>query len=150
MGSIFASDEVTGWAAVSAFFGVIGTMVAYFAAVIINFGDFSRFSRSERSMKLGNFTGLPVSLAFFTFLSLFITAGAYVVYQDAGDTPMVNPTDIVERTESVLLAVVAAITFLLATVGINLVANFIPPAYDLANLAPQKISFKTGGWITAA
>lgn len=95
-------------------------------------------------------TGLPVSLAFFTFLSLFITAGAYVVYQDAGDTPMVNPTDIVERTESVLLAVVAAITFLLATVGINLVANFIPPAYDLANLAPQKISFKTGGWITAA
>ncbi|GGE59481.1 NCS1 family nucleobase:cation symporter-1 [Nesterenkonia cremea] len=150
VGSIFASDDVTGWAAVSAFFGVIGTMVAYFAAVIINFGDFSRFSKSERSMKLGNFTGLPVSLAFFTFLSLFITAGAYVVYQDAGEDPMVNPTDIVEQTESVLLAVVAAITFLLATVGINLVANFIPPAYDLANLAPQKISFKIGGYITAA
>ena len=149
VGSIFTSEDVTGWATVSAFFGVVGTMVAYFAAVIINFGDFSRFSTSERSMKLGNFTGLPLSLAFFTFLSLFITAGAYVVFQDVGDTPMANPTDIVEQTESVLLAVVAAITFLLATVGINLVANFIPPAYDLANLAPQKISFTAGGWITA-
>ncbi len=113
-------------------------MIAYFAAVIINFGDFSRFSKSERSMKLGNFTGLPLSLALFTFLSLFITAGAYVVFQDGQGEPMSNPTDIVEQTESVLLAVVAAVTFLLATVGINLVANFIPPAYDLANLSPQR------------
>lgn len=150
VGSIFTADEVTGWAAVGAFFGVVGTMIAYFAAVIINFGDFSRFSKSERSMKLGNFTGLPLSLALFTFLSLFITAGAYVVFQDGQGEPMSNPTDIVEQTESVLLAVVAAVTFLLATVGINLVANFIPPAYDLANLSPQRISFKTGGYITAA
>ena len=33
--------------------------------------------------------------------------------------------------------------------GINLVANFIPPSYDLANLAPSKISARTGGFITA-
>ena len=36
------------------------------------------------------------------------------------------------------LTVVAAITFFAATVGINLVANFIPPAYDIANLAPAR------------
>ncbi|MBB1024648.1 NCS1 family nucleobase:cation symporter-1 [Dietzia sp. DQ12-76] len=150
VGSIFSDSDVTGWAAVAAFFGVVGTMIAYFSAVIINFGDFSRFSRTEKEMKIGNFTGLPLSLAFFTFLSLFITAGAYVVFQDGQGQPMDNPADIVEQTESVVLAIIAAVTFLLATVGINLVANFIPPAYDLANLAPQKISFKTGGYITAA
>nr|WP_255545886.1 MULTISPECIES: NCS1 family nucleobase:cation symporter-1 [unclassified Nesterenkonia] len=149
VGTIFSNQDVTGWAAISAFVGVVGTMVAYFAAVIINFGDFSRFSKTERSMRLGNFTGLPLSLAFFTFLSLFITAGAYVVFQGGTGEPMDNPTDIIAQTESVILAIVAAITFLLATVGINLVANFIPPAYDLANLAPQKISFRTGGYITA-
>lgn len=148
--SIFADSDVSGWAAVSAFFGVVGTMIAYFSAVIINFGDFSRFSRDEKSMRLGNFTGLPVSLALFTFLSLFITAGAYVVFQGGQGEPMDNPTDIVEQTESVVLAIVAAVTFLLATVGINLVANFIPPAYDLANLAPQRINFKIGGYITGA
>ena len=39
--------------------------------------------------------------------------------------------------------------FFAATVGINLVANFIPPAYDLANLMPSKINFRIGGLITS-
>lgn len=150
VGSIFTQTDVTGWAAVGAFFGVMGTMIAYFSAVIINFGDFSRFCKDEKGMRRGNFTGLPLSLAFFTFLSLFITAGAYVVFQGGQGEPLSNPTDIVEQTESVVLSLIAAATFLLATIGINLVANFIPPAYDLANLAPQRISFITGGYITAA
>ncbi|MDN6258485.1 MAG: NCS1 family nucleobase:cation symporter-1 [Corynebacterium sp.] len=149
VGSIFNSDGVTGWGTVSAFAGVVGTMVAYFSAVIINFGDFSRFSKSEKSMRLGNFTGLPLSLAFFTFLALFITAGAYVVFQDGQGTPMDNPSDIIGQADSVILSIIAAATFLVATVGVNLVANFIPPAYDMANLAPSKISFRMGGIITA-
>lgn len=150
VGSIFANDDKTGWAAVSAFVGVIGTMIAYFSAVIINFGDFARFSKSEKTMKRGNFYGLPVSLTFFTFLSLFTTAGAYIVLQGGEGTPMTNPAEIVGLVGNVFLTILAAVTFVIATVGINLVANFIPPAYDLANLAPQRISFKAGGYLTAA
>lgn len=86
-------------------------MIAYFSAVIINFGDFSRFSRTERGMKIGNFTGLPVSLAFFTFLALFITAGAYVVYQDGQGDPLTNPAEIIEQVGSPALTIVAALTF---------------------------------------
>jgi nucleobase:cation symporter-1, NCS1 family len=149
VGSLFAHADVTGTAAVAAFVGVIGTMIAYFSAVIINFGDFARFSRSEESMARGNFLGLPVSLTFFTFLSLFITAGAYIVYQDGQGVPLTNPADIVASVGSTALTVLAALTFLVATLGINLVANFIPPAYDLSNLAPQRISFRTGGYLTA-
>jgi len=150
VGSLFDNSDNTGWAAVTAFFGVIGTMIAYFSAVIINFGDFSRFTRSQRAMRVGNFAGLPVSLTFFTFLALFITAGSYIVLQGGEGEPLTNPADIVGLVGNTLLTVVAAVTFLLATIGINLVANFVPPAYDLANLAPQRISFKTGGYITAA
>ncbi len=149
VGSIFTSQSVQGLAAISAFFGVMGTMIAYFSAVVINFGDFSRFCRSERAMRRGNFTGLPISLAFFTFLSLFITAGAYIVYQDGQGEPLTNPAEIVGQVGSIFLTIVAALTFLVATIGINLVANFIPPAYDLANLSPRRISFKTGGRLTA-
>lgn len=149
VGEIFNSSDVEGWAAVGAFFGVIGTMIAYFSAVIINFGDFARFSKSEKSMRRGNFLGLPVSLTFFTFLSLFITAGAYIVLQGGEGDPLTNPADIVGQVGNVFLTIVAALTFLTATIGINLVANFIPPAYDLSNLAPQRISFKTGGYLTA-
>ncbi len=149
VGTLFGG-ELAGGAAVVAFFGVVGTMIAYFSAVVINFGDFARFSRTERQMKLGNLLGLPVSLALFTFLSLFITAGAYIVYQDGQGEPLTNPADIVGQVGNPLLTVLAALTFFVATVGINLVANFIPPAYDIANLSPSRINFRTAGMITAA
>jgi len=148
VGTLFTGEK-TGGAAVLAFLGVTGTMVAYFAAVVVNFGDFARFTTSTRQMRLGNLLGLPVSLAFFTFLALFTTAGAYIVYQDGVGVPLTNPAEIVGQVGNPALTVIAAVTFVLATVGINLVANFIPPAYDLANLMPSRISFKVGGAITA-
>jgi nucleobase:cation symporter-1, NCS1 family len=33
--------------------------------------------------------------------------------------------------------------------GINIVANFVSPAYDIANLNPKRISFRLGGLITS-
>ena len=145
LGTVFAGGGDYPGGSLAAFSAVVGTMVAYFAAVVVNYGDFSRFARSERSMRRGNLWGLPVSLAVFSFLTLVITAGSSVLYGEA----LTNPADIVARVDNIWLTVVAALTFFLATVGINLVANFIPPAYDLANLFPSKISFKVGGLITA-
>lgn len=149
VGSLFDNDEKVGVAAIGAFIGVIGTMIAYFSAVIINFGDFARFSKDEKGMKLGNLTGLPISLTFFSALALFITAGSYLVLQGGTGTPLENPAEIVGLVGNPWLTLLAAATFVTATLGINLVANFIPPAYDLANLAPQRISFRRGGYITA-
>ncbi|MCP1315143.1 MULTISPECIES: NCS1 family nucleobase:cation symporter-1 [unclassified Halomonas] len=145
VGSIFSGSGEASTGSVAAFFAIVGTMVAYFAAVVINFGDFTRFVKTERQMKLGNLLGLPLNVAFFSFIALIITAGTLVLFGEA----LTNPADIVERVDSLPLTIVAALTFFAATVGINLVANFIPPAYDLANLFPSKISFKTGGLITA-
>ncbi len=150
VGSIFNSGERTGFAVVTAFAGVTGTMVAYFAAVVINFGDFARNVRSDQQMRLGNTTGLPGSLALFTFLSVFITAGAYIVFQGGEGEPLTNPADIVGVVDNVWLTILAAVTFLLATLGINVVANFIPPAYSLSNISPSRISFTKAGMITAA
>ncbi|UEM07860.1 NCS1 family nucleobase:cation symporter-1 (plasmid) [Skermanella rosea] len=145
LGNIFSGRGDYAGGTFSAFMAVVGTMIAYFAAVIINFGDFARFSRNEAEMKKGNLIGLPIGLAFFSFIALFITAGTVVVF---GET-LTNPADIVARVDNLFLTVVAALTFFAATVGINLVANFIPPAYDIANLAPSRISARTGGIITA-
>lgn len=143
--TIFANPEGTWGTEISGFVAIVGTMVAYFAAVMINFSDFSRYSRDRRSMVLGNLAGLPLNMILFSALALLTTAGAAVVYGEA----LINPTEIVERTDSVLLAVIAAITFFAATVGINLVANFIPAVNGIANLAPGKISFRKAGLITS-
>lgn len=146
LGTIFQGMGDYEGSSVAAFFAVMGTMIAYFAAVVINYGDFSRFVATERQMKKGNFFGLPLNIAFFSLIALIVTAGTAVVF---GET-VTNPTKMVERVDSLPLTIIAALMFFAATVGINLVANFIPPAYDLANLAPSKIGFRMGGAITSA
>ncbi|GAB3190160.1 NCS1 family nucleobase:cation symporter-1 [Hydrogenophaga aquatica] len=143
--TIFANPEGTWATEFKGFVAIVGTMVAYFAAVMINFSDFSRYAKDRKTMVVGNLTGLPLNMILFSALALLTTGGAAVVFGEQ----IINPTEIVERTDSVLLSVIAAITFFAATVGINLVANFIPAVNGIANLAPGKISFRKAGFITS-
>jgi nucleobase:cation symporter-1, NCS1 family len=145
VGNIFSGGSTYEHGPIAAFLGITGTMIAYFAAVVINYGDFSRFVRTQKDMRLGNLLGLPLNVAFFSFIALFVTAGTVVLFGEK----LTNPADIIERVDALPLTIIAAVTFFAATVGINLVANFVPPAYDLANLWPSKIDFRIGGLITA-
>ncbi|SEG65622.1 NCS1 family nucleobase:cation symporter-1 [Marinobacterium lutimaris] len=143
--TIFAPENPTFSSEISGFVAIVGTMVAYFAAVMINFSDFSRYSKDTKSMVQGNLAGLPLNMVLFSALALLITAGAAVIYGEK----IVNPTEIVEKADSTILSIIAAITFFAATVGINLVANFIPAVNGIANMAPAKLDFKRAGWITS-
>jgi nucleobase:cation symporter-1, NCS1 family len=120
-------------------------IVAYFAALLLNFGDFARFGRDERAMKLGNFLGLPVNFLVFAIITVIVTAGTLNVFGQA----IMDPVLIVERIGNPVVVIIGSITFIVATMGINIVANFVSPAYDIANLWPERISFKTGGLITS-
>jgi NCS1 family nucleobase:cation symporter-1 len=143
---IFRHEGASFSSEIHGFIAIVGTMVAYFAAVMINFSDFSRYTKDQKSMKLGNLLGLPLNMVVFSALALLITAGAAVVYKDQ----LTNPTAIVERADSALLSVIAAVTFFAATVGINLVANFIPAVNGIANLSPKTMTFKKAGFITSS
>ncbi|WP_336489007.1 NCS1 family nucleobase:cation symporter-1 [Methylobacterium nigriterrae] len=120
-------------------------IVAYFSALLLNFGDFSRFSRSEAEMRRGNFLGLPVNFFVFSLVTVIVTAGTVSVFGEA----IMDPVQIVERIGNPVVVVLGSVTFIVATMGINIVANFISPAYDIANLWPEKISFRVGGLITS-
>jgi len=145
VGNIFSGVGSYEGGTYAAFLAVFGTMVAYFAAVVINFGDFARFVKNEKEMRKGNLWGLPGNIFLFSFIALMVTAGTVSVF---GET-LTNPTEMVARVGHLGLTIIAAFAFFAATIGINMVANFVPPAYDLANLIPSKISFRTGGLITA-
>ncbi len=150
VGNIFSggarSGGFEGLGSFGAFLAVFSIMVGYFAAVVINFGDFARFVKNEQEMKKGNLWGLVGNVVFFSFITLMITGGTIAVFGEY----VSQPTDMVAKVDNMLLTIVAAFAFFAATVGINMVANFIPPAYDLANLIPSKINFRIGGLITAA
>ncbi|MGA2891924.1 MAG: NCS1 family nucleobase:cation symporter-1 [Xanthobacteraceae bacterium] len=120
-------------------------IVAYFAALLLNFGDFSRFAKDERSMNLGNVLGLPLNFMVFAIITVIVTSGTVKVFGEA----IMDPVRIVERIGNPFVVVVGSLTFIVATMGINIVANFVSPAYDIANLNPQRISFRLGGLITS-
>jgi NCS1 family nucleobase:cation symporter-1 len=60
-----------------------------------------------------------------------------------------DPVETVSKIDSVTAVLIGAITFCIATVGINIVANFVSPAFDFSNIAPSKISWRAGGMIAA-
>ena len=149
VGNIFSGGQRSGGfeglGSFGAFLAVFSIMVGYFAAVVINFGDFARFVKNEDEMKKGNLWGLVGNVVFFSFITLMITGGTIAIFGEY----IAQPTDMVARVDNLFLTIIAAFAFFAATVGINMVANFVPPAYDLANLIPSKINFRMGGLITA-
>ena len=136
-------------ATVTATIGVMANaamlIVAYFAALLLNFGDFARFGKNELAMKTGNFLGLPINFLVFSIITVIVTAGTLKVFGQA----IMDPVRIVERIGNPLVVIVGSITFIVATMGINIVANFVSPAYDIANLYPERINFRLGGLITS-
>ncbi len=120
-------------------------IVAYFSALLLNFGDFARFGKDEAAMKTGNFLGLPVNFLVFSIITVIVTAGTLKVFGQA----IMDPVLIVEKIGNPVVVIIGSITFIVATMGINIVANFVSPAYDISNLKPEKINFKMGGLITS-
>jgi NCS1 family nucleobase:cation symporter-1 len=96
-------------------------------------------------MKMGNVLGLPVNFLVFSIIIVIVTSGSLHVFGEA----IMDPVAIVERIGHPSVVIVGSITFIVATMGINIVANFVSPAYDIANLWPEKISFRLGGLITS-
>jgi NCS1 family nucleobase:cation symporter-1 len=124
---------------------IAATWVTYFAALFLNFGDFARFAPDERTLRKGNVWGLPVNLILFSFVAALTTAAASKVYGQV----ILEPAQISAKFDSVFLVLLAALTFAVATLGINVVANFVSPAFDFANVAPKYVDFRRGGLIAA-
>nr|WP_223206178.1 NCS1 family nucleobase:cation symporter-1 [Streptomyces xanthii] len=125
-------------------FGAIGLILATYGTLMLNFCDFSRFAPDYRTVRRGNFWGLPINSTAFVVLSVVVTAGSVEVFGEA----ITDPALLVARIGNTWVLVFGALTFAVATMGVNIVANFVSPAYDLANVWPQKISFKVGGAIS--
>lgn len=129
-----------------ALMAVGATWITYFAALYLNFCDFSRYAKNREAVTRGNLWGLPLNLIAFSLVAGITTIAAYQVYGEV----LLHPEQISAKFESWFLALLAAVTFAVATLGINVVANFVSSAFDISNVFPRQISFKRGGYIAAA
>jgi NCS1 family nucleobase:cation symporter-1 len=135
----------TGLDALPVMLGAIALVVSYFSGPMLNFGDFSRYGKSFRAVKRGNLLGLPVNFLVFAILVVVTASLTVPVFGEL----ITDPVQTVARIDSTFAIVLGALTFTIATIGINIVANFISPAFDFSNVSPQRISWRAGGMIAA-
>ena len=124
---------------------VAATWITYFAALYLNFCDFSRYAPDKATVRKGNLWGLPINLVLFSLVAGVTTLAAYTVYGEV----LLHPEHISAKFDSWFFALLAALTFVVATLGINVVANFVSPAFDFSNVFPKSIDFRRGGYIAA-
>ncbi|MDA9210060.1 cytosine permease, partial [bacterium] len=132
-----------------ALLSVAGAIFAYFSIIIVTFGDFSRYVKSESELKKGNLS-LLINLIIFSFFSVFIVIGSDVFlnlrFLDLSSI-LTNPTDIVGKFDNTSITVIAIFFIIISSASTNLVANFIPSQYSLINFLPNSLNLKSASYI---
>ena len=126
------------------FFPALTGMVGYWATLSLNIPDFTRYAKSQRAQVIGQAIGLPPSMTLFAFIGVAVTSATLIIY---GNT-IWDPLVLAGKFESKMLVSFAMIAVTLSTLATNIAANIVSPANDFSNLAPSKIDFRKGGYIT--
>jgi len=119
-------------------------MVGFWATVALNIPDFTRYARSQKDQVWGQALGLPATMTLYAFIGVAVTSASVVLFGE----PVWDPVDLLGRFRQPLVAFIALIALLIATLTTNVAANVVSPSNDFANLNPRRISFRTGGMIT--
>jgi nucleobase:cation symporter-1, NCS1 family len=128
------------------FFPALTGMVGYWATLSLNIPDFTRYAKNQDAQIFGQAFGLPVAMTLFSMLGIACTSASTVIFGE----PIWSPVALLGRFHQPLLAFLGLIALLVATLNVNIGANVVGPSNDFANLAPNFISFRTGGLITGA
>lgn len=126
------------------FWPSLTAMIGFWSTLSLNIPDFTRFARSQKDQIIGQTIGLPIPMALLAFVSVAVTSATAVVF---GET-IWDPVALAGRMGGAA-AILGLVFLLLATLTTNLAANVVAPANGFSNIAPKRISFKMGGYITA-
>jgi nucleobase:cation symporter-1, NCS1 family len=126
------------------FFPGLTGMVGFWATLSLNIPDFTRYAVSQKAQVRGQAIGLPPSMTLFAFIGVVVTSATFIIY---GET-IWDPIVLAGKFEGKFLVSFAMIAVAVSTLATNIAANIVSPANDFANLAPSKINFRTGGFIT--
>ena len=132
-----------------ALLSVAGTFFAYFSIIIVNFGDFSRYAKSESDVNKGNLS-LFLNLLIFSFLAISLVLGSSIFFEKnliSVDRLLTNPTDIIGKIDNSFLTIVAIFFIIAASGSTNLIANYIPTQNSLLNFFPKSLDKSSSGLI---
>ena len=130
-------------------FYVTGTMFAHFSILIVSYGDFSRYAKNNKEMKLGNFS-LIFNLIIFSFFALVLTIGSDIILTKnsiSADSLLTNPNDIIAKFNNSVLTVFSLIFILVSMLSTNLIANYIPSQNALINFLPNSLNLNKASYV---
>jgi len=130
-------------------FYVTGTMFAYFSILIVNYGDFSRYAKSNKEMQIGNFT-LMINLLIFSFFAILITIGSDIILTKnsiSAERLLTNPNDIIAKFNNSFLTIFSLVFILISMLSTNLIANYIPSQNALINFLPNSLSLNKASYV---
>jgi NCS1 family nucleobase:cation symporter-1 len=127
------------------FFPSLMGMIGFWSTLSLNIPDFTRYAATQRAQVWGQSLGLPTTMTAFALLSVLVTSGSQAVY----GTAIWDPVALTAKLDNWAGVLFALVTVLIATLSVNIAANTVSPAFDLSNMAPRHISFRTGALITA-
>jgi NCS1 family nucleobase:cation symporter-1 len=119
-------------------------MVGFWSTVALNIPDFTRYATSQRAQALGQTLGLPTAMTLYSFIGVAVTSASAVLF----GAPIWDPVALIGRFNQPVVALIALIAIVIATLNTNVAANVVSPSNDFSNLNPRLISFRTGGLIT--
>jgi NCS1 family nucleobase:cation symporter-1 len=119
-------------------------MVGFWATVALNIPDFTRYAKSQRAQVVGQALGLPAAMTLYSFIGVAVTSASAVLFGQ----PIWDPVELLGKFNQPVVAFIALIALLVATLNTNVAANVVSPSNDFSNLNPRLISFRTGGMIT--
>ena len=119
-------------------------MVGFWATVALNIPDFTRYATSQRAQAIGQAIGLPPAMTLYSFIGVAVTSASVILFGEA----IWDPVALLGRFQQPVVASIALVALLVATLNTNVAANVVSPSNDFSNLNPRLISFRTGGLIT--
>ncbi|HYY58511.1 MAG TPA: NCS1 family nucleobase:cation symporter-1 [Pyrinomonadaceae bacterium] len=125
--------------------GSLTASVGYWATLSLNIPDFTRYAKSQKSQMLGQALGLPLTMTAFAFIGVTVTSATLLIYGVA----IPNPVELMTRFDSIIVILFATAVIFAAQLTTNMAANVVSPSNDFSNLNPKRISYVTGGLITA-
>ena len=126
------------------FWPSLTAMVGFWATLALNIPDFTRFAHSQKDQIVGQTIGLPIPMALLAVIAVVATAATQIVFGRA----IWDPVELASNLPSAGV-LIGLLIISVDTVSCNIAANMVGPAYDFAALAPRRISYRRGAYITA-
>ena len=108
-------------------------MVGFWATVALNIPDFTRYAKSQKAQMWGQALGLPAAMTLYSFIGVAVTSASVVIFGE----PIWDPVVLLGKFNQPVVASIALVALLIATLNTNVAANVVSPSNDFSNLNPR-------------